>query len=166
VNVRQRGECRPNAALKKRGFSRCQHESFVDLTWRLHLVELRFIANFSGLFKGWAKSHRHKPGPWTGGSAQQDKRVVVMARMEMSAIPASLVIPTEASAEAYYELGPDVCRRPQQPVDLVAAQKWFNVALARGCSRAAAHRQELALEMTRDEIAEALREARSFLTRH
>ena len=85
-----------------------------------------------------------------------------MARMEMSAIPASLAIPAEASAEAYYELG----LMYGAPVDLVAAQKWFNVAQARGCDRAAAHRQALALEMTRDEIAEALREARGFLTRH
>jgi len=89
-----------------------------------------------------------------------------MARMEMSAIPASLVIPTEASAEAYYELGLMYAAGRHQPVDLVAAQKWFNIALARGCSRAAAHRQELALEMTRDEIATALKEARAFLTRH
>ncbi len=89
-----------------------------------------------------------------------------MARMEMSAVPASLVIPTEASAEAYYELGLMHASGRSAPVDLVAAQKWFNVALARGCSRAAAHRQELALEMTRDQLGQALREARSFLTRH
>jgi len=89
-----------------------------------------------------------------------------MARMEMSAIPASLAIPSEASAEAYYELGLMHAAGRGIPVDLVTAQKWFNVALARGCGRAAAHRQELALEMTRDQIAEALREARSFLTRH
>ncbi|WP_439499808.1 sel1 repeat family protein [Bosea sp. (in: a-proteobacteria)] len=89
-----------------------------------------------------------------------------MARMEMSAIPASLVIPTEASAEAYYELGLMHASGRSGPVDLVAAQKWFNVAWARGCSRAAAHRSELALEMTRDELAEALRDARCFLTRH
>lgn len=89
-----------------------------------------------------------------------------MARMEMSAIPASLVIPTEASAEAYYELGLMYAAGRHQPVDLVAAQKWFNIAQARGCSRAAAHRQELALEMSREEIARALKEARAFLTRH
>ena len=51
-------------------------------------------------------------------------------------------------------------------IDLVKAQMWFNVAFARGCDRAAAHRQELALEMDRDQIASALREARAFLTRH
>lgn len=89
-----------------------------------------------------------------------------MARMEMSAIPASLAIPMEASAEAYYELGLMHVAGRHQPVDLVAAQKWFNVALAKGCSRAAEHRKELALEMSRDELALALREARSFLTRH
>jgi TPR repeat protein len=89
-----------------------------------------------------------------------------MARMEMSAIPASLVVPSEASAEAYYELGLMHAVGRGIPVDLVTAQKWFNVAQARGCARAAAHRQELALEMTRDQIAEALRQARTFLTRH
>lgn len=89
-----------------------------------------------------------------------------MARMEMSAIPASLAIPTEVSAEAYYELGLMHASGRSAPVDLVAAQKWFNVAFARGCGRAAAHRQELALEMTREQVAEALREARRFLTRH
>jgi TPR repeat protein len=89
-----------------------------------------------------------------------------MARMEMSAIPAALVIPTEASAEAYYELGLMYAAGRSQPVDLVAAQKWFNVAFARGCSRAGESRRELALEMSRDEISQALREARSFLTRH
>ncbi len=89
-----------------------------------------------------------------------------MARMEMSAIPASLAIPMEASAEAYYELGLMYAAGRGQAVDLVAAQKWFNVALARGCGRAAAHRQELAQEMSRDDLALALREARAFLTRH
>ena len=89
-----------------------------------------------------------------------------MARMEMSAIPASLAIPMEASADAYYELGLMHASGRAGAVDLVKAQTWFNVAFARGCARAAAHRQELALEMNRDEIALALREARAFLTRH
>lgn len=89
-----------------------------------------------------------------------------MARMEMSAIPASLVIPAEVSAEAYCELGLMHASGRAGAVDLVKAQTWFNIAFARGSARAAAHRQELALEMSRDEIAAALREARTFLTRH
>jgi TPR repeat protein len=89
-----------------------------------------------------------------------------MARMEMSAIPASLTVPSETSAEAYYQLGLMYAAGRTAPVDLVAAQTWFNVALARGCRQAAAHRQELALEMTAEQLARALREARAFLTRH
>ncbi|MGO4406504.1 hypothetical protein AB4Z10_19860 [Bosea sp. RAF48] len=89
-----------------------------------------------------------------------------MARMEMSAVPASLVIPAEVSAEAYYELGLMHASGRAGAVDVVMAQKWFNVAFARGCARAAPHRHELAREMSRDQIAEALREARAFLTRH
>ena len=89
-----------------------------------------------------------------------------MARMEMNAIPAALVVPSEASAEAYYEFGLMYAAGRGIPVDLDTTQKWFNVAQARGCGPAAAHRQELALEMTRDQVAEVLREARTFLTRH
>ena len=89
-----------------------------------------------------------------------------MARMEMSAVPASLVIPAEVSAEAYYELGLMHASGRSGPIDRVKAQTWFNVAFAKGCARAASHRSELALEMSRDEVAEALREARRFLTRH
>ncbi len=89
-----------------------------------------------------------------------------MARMEMSAIPASLVIPAEVSAEAYYELGLMHASGRSGPIDRVKAQTWFNVAFARGCARAAAARQEMAEEMSRDEIAQALREARAVLTRH
>jgi TPR repeat protein len=89
-----------------------------------------------------------------------------MARMEMSAVPASLVIPAEVTAEAYCELGLMHASGRAGAVDLVKAQMWFNVAFARGSARAGEHRRELALEMNRDEIAAALREARAFLTRH
>lgn len=89
-----------------------------------------------------------------------------MARMEMSAAPASLMIPAEVSAEAYYELGLMYASGRRGAVDLVAAQTWFNIALARGCDRAASHRTELAQEMTFDQLAQSLRDARAFLTRH
>lgn len=94
-----------------------------------------------------------------------------MARKEMNQIavttlPEALMIPTEASAEAYFELGlMHSCGR-HAPVDRVSAHKWFNVAVARGFGPAAERRAELSLEMSREEIAVALREAREFLTRH
>jgi hypothetical protein len=51
-------------------------------------------------------------------------------------------------------------------VNLVEAHKWFNIAAAQGDQMAARHREELAEEMTREEIAAALRAAREFLRRH
>jgi uncharacterized protein len=89
-----------------------------------------------------------------------------MNQIAVTALPEALMIPSEASAEAYYELGlMHSCGR-NAPMDLVSAHKWFNVAMARGFKAAAERRAELASEMSRDEIALALREAREFLTRH
>ena len=51
-------------------------------------------------------------------------------------------------------------------IDLVEAHKWFNIAAARGDRIAAQHRDELASEMTREEIAAALRAAREWVTHH
>ena len=144
--------------------SRFDTESSVAFTARKHSLQLRFSAKFSDLFKHWDDPRDQKPAAEI--TPGDENRVVVMARMEMSAVPASLAIPTQASAEAYYELGLMYASGRGTPVDLVSAQKWFNIAQARGCARAAEHRRDLALEMTRDEIAEALREARAFLTRH
>ena len=51
-------------------------------------------------------------------------------------------------------------------VDLVEAHKWFNIAAAGGDRAAAEHRDELAREMTREEVAAALRAARDWVTHH
>ena len=50
-------------------------------------------------------------------------------------------------------------------VDLVEAHKWFNLAAARGDQSAARRREEIAREMSRDEVQEALRAARAWLAR-
>ena len=52
------------------------------------------------------------------------------------------------------------------PVDLVEAHKWFNIAAAGGDRSAAEHRDELAREMSREEVAAALRAAREWVTHH
>ena len=49
------------------------------------------------------------------------------------------------------------------PVDLVEAHKWFNLAALSGDTRAQACRAEISVEMTAREIAEAQRQARSWL---
>jgi len=50
------------------------------------------------------------------------------------------------------------------PVDLVEAHKWFNLAALSGCTRGQQCRAEIAMEMTAREIAEAQRQARSWLS--
>ena len=50
--------------------------------------------------------------------------------------------------------------------NLVEAHKWFNIAALRGCPEAAAHRSEIAREMSRADIADAQRRARDWLSAH
>lgn len=49
------------------------------------------------------------------------------------------------------------------PVDLIEAHKWFNLAALSGCTRGQECRAEISVEMTAREIAEAQRQARSWL---
>ena len=49
------------------------------------------------------------------------------------------------------------------PVDLIEAHKWFNLAALSGDTRSQACRAEISYEMTAREIAEAQRQARSWL---
>ena len=51
-------------------------------------------------------------------------------------------------------------------VDLIEAHKWFNIAASRGDRNAALHRDELASEMSRQQVAAALRAAREWITHH
>ncbi|WP_274425094.1 sel1 repeat family protein [Chelativorans sp. YIM 93263] len=51
-------------------------------------------------------------------------------------------------------------------LDLVAAHKWFNIAAIKGSNRAAELRAELASNMSKTDIARALREAREWMTMH
>lgn len=89
-----------------------------------------------------------------------------MARIMMEETDAIAGTPVKMSADGYYELGLSYASGRSVPVDYVTAHKWFNVALMLGYRQAAERRAELAGEMTKDEIAAALREARAFVTRH
>lgn len=50
--------------------------------------------------------------------------------------------------------------------DLINAHKWFNLAAMMGNIEARTYRAELAREMTADEVAEAQRLAREYLSTH
>ena len=68
--------------------------------------------------------------------------------------------------ENFFEKGLAFSAGRSGRVDLIEAHKWFNIAAAQGDRMAARHREELASEMTREEIAAALRSAREYLSRH
>jgi uncharacterized protein len=59
-----------------------------------------------------------------------------------------------------YSTGRDV------PSDFIVAHKWFNLAAMLGNEAARACRQELSREMSRGEIVEAQRQARTWLLQH
>lgn len=89
-----------------------------------------------------------------------------MARQMMDEIDAVAAAPAVMTGEACYELGLAYASGRSQPIDLVAAHKWFNVAVMQGYREAATRRAELSGEMSAEEIAKALREARALITRH
>ena len=66
--------------------------------------------------------------------------------------------------DALFELGVTYSTgRGGVTVDLIEAHKWFNLAALSGDTRSQACRAEIAFEMTAREIAEAQRQARSWL---
>jgi hypothetical protein len=70
---------------------------------------------------------------------------------------------TEWPRDVFTDLGIDAAAGREGAPDRVTAHKWFNIAAARGTVEAVRLRQELAAEMTADEIARAQREARQWL---
>jgi TPR repeat protein len=68
-------------------------------------------------------------------------------------------------ADALYELGVAYSTGTYgTQVDLIEAHKWFNLAALNGNRRAQESRAEIAEEMSAREIAEAQRQARSWLS--
>jgi uncharacterized protein len=76
-----------------------------------------------------------------------------------------LAAATRGHADAYFQLGiafstgTDGC-----DVDMIEAHKWLNLAALAGVSEAAALRADVASDMDREEIAEAQRAARAWLS--
>lgn len=89
-----------------------------------------------------------------------------MARFESIAFINSEVMPAGHSADALFELGLMYCAGRDVELNLVAAHKWFNLAAMRGNAEAKTYRMEIAREMSRQEVAEAQRQAREWLRKH
>lgn len=98
--------------------------------------------------------------------------VTILAETDTPSItPDGLAAPDLATAERLAllagrspgELGRLYAAGRAVPRDLIAAHKWLNIAALKGDRDAARQRQEVAGEMTKDEIARALAEARAWL---
>ncbi|HLL27347.1 MAG TPA: sel1 repeat family protein [Xanthobacteraceae bacterium] len=89
-----------------------------------------------------------------------------MARYEMATLESAAAGQGNSAGDIFFQLGIMCSAGGGDPVDRVAAHKWFNLAAARGNRLAAEHRQELAAEMNTYEIATAQRAAREWLTTH
>jgi TPR repeat protein len=70
------------------------------------------------------------------------------------------------SGEDMYRLGLEASLGSDGEFDLITAHKWFNLAAMMGNIEARTYRAELAREMTPDEVAEAQRLAREYLSSH
>jgi TPR repeat protein len=71
-----------------------------------------------------------------------------------------------AQADILFELGLMYATGRDCEADPVAAHKWFNIAAIKGSSRAAELRSELSTMMSKQEIVQALRDAREWMTMH
>lgn len=75
--------------------------------------------------------------------------------------------PGMLNGEELYRLGLEASVEDESGrSDLITAHKWFNLAAMLGNVEARTYRAELAREMTPDEVAEAQRLAREFLSNH
>jgi TPR repeat protein len=86
-----------------------------------------------------------------------------MARIDMG--PAEMAANT-TSSDMLFSLGMMYCLGRDVPQDFVSAHKYFNLAAAQGNAEAKAHRAEIAMEMSREQVCEAQRLARDFVSLH
>jgi len=88
-----------------------------------------------------------------------------MARFEIANTGFS-DLTSSANAETLYEFGLVYATGRDGEEDMVAAHKWLNIAAFRGVEAAKARREEIAVEMTKEQISKAQRAAREWLTQH
>ena len=79
---------------------------------------------------------------------------------------AILASASRENPEAIFELGLLCATGRAGIIDVIEAHKWFNIAAFRGYDAAKARREEIAAEMSREEIAAAQHAARDWLQRH
>ena len=77
----------------------------------------------------------------------------------------NLAAASRGSADAYFELGMAYSTGTDGvSIDMIEAHKWFNLAALGGVREGHVLRAEIATEMGREEIAEAQRQARAWIS--
>lgn len=90
-----------------------------------------------------------------------------MARFDFSELSAGGIGSNmHSGAELLFEMGARAASGRDGTIDLVAAHMYFNLADRQGDERAAFHRHDVAEQMSKVEIARALRGARDWLAVH
>ena len=89
-----------------------------------------------------------------------------MARFEVHEAEMAAMGGQVNSGDFYFQLGITYSVGRGVPTDRIAAHKWFNLAAAEGNTSAIRYRQELAGEMSKADICEALRQAREYMRVH
>ncbi|MEP3277058.1 MAG: hypothetical protein ABJN26_06265 [Stappiaceae bacterium] len=89
-----------------------------------------------------------------------------MARYEMNSVDMAGMGQGPVNAQNLYQMGLKYAVGRDVESDLVTAHKWFNLAALKGSKEAADYRKEISSEMTADQIAQAQREAREWLSLH
>lgn len=89
-----------------------------------------------------------------------------MARFDIHNAEMAAMTGGEARADTFCEMGLMYATGRGCDVDLVAAHKWLNIAAIKGCDRAAELRADLAMTMSKTDLAVALRAAREWMTMH
>ena len=85
--------------------------------------------------------------------------VIAVRQREEIRIP-----PKAVTGEDLFDLGVAYSTGQGVPLDLIEAHKWFNLAALQGNMPAREWRTSVAQEMTADQIAEAQRQARAWLS--
>ena len=85
-----------------------------------------------------------------------------MAFTDSEIAEAHEAVRNQGASDDLYKLG--LIYSTGEAVDLVAAHMWFNLAAVRGSEAAKECRRELSDQMSRDEIAQAQKQAREWLS--
>lgn len=89
-----------------------------------------------------------------------------MARIEMQGAEMAPTPSVATNGDFFFELGLTYATGRDGRADLIEAHKWFNLAAMQGHDEAGRFRQDIAVDMSRSDIAEAQRAARDWLAIH